>query len=243
MRDVAAFGRAPGAREVTIERYSVPNAWFATITMSGAVDIASRIFGALGGSYAEITIDVPLTYYAVRVGDVVRITATNVPDTDGTIGIADRAGIVVGREHDLTGGVLTLSVLVGDSQIAGYCPSASIATETNTGGNTWEVTLDDTEAPTGTVSSDWFEVGDDIRVWRFDDTTPATQTGEVTVVSGTTITISLDGAATLGTGTWVLEYDAASAWNTNPDPPFLFLATSAGRVALPTSLPAWVFAP
>ena len=244
VRDVAAFGRCPGAREVEIKRLT--QAYYGAageVTVEQAVDIASRIFGVLGGSYAEITVDVPLTYYDVVVGSVVRLTAPNVPSTDGTIGIADRAGIVIGREHDLTGGVLALSILVGDMSLAGYCPSAQIATETNVGGNIWDVTLADTEAPTGTTSSEWFAAGDAIRVWLFDSTTPAVQTGDVTSVTGSTVRITLDGAAALGTGDWVLEYDAATAWSTNPDPPFLFLASAAGRVSLPTALPAWGFSP
>jgi hypothetical protein len=244
VRDVAAFGRAPSAREIEISRLTQPYYGAAgEVTVEQAVDIASRIFGVFGGSYAEITVDVPLTFFDVVVGSVVRLTAPNIPSTDGTVGIADRAGIVIGREHDLTGGTMSLSIIVGDTSLAGYCPSAQIATESNVSGNIWDVTLANTEAPTGTTSDEWFEAGDAIRVWLFDNTTPAVQTGEVTSVTAGTVRITLDGAATLGTGDWILEYDAASAWTTNPDPPFLFLATAAGRVALPTALPAWGFSP
>lgn len=243
VRDVESFGRSPHARTIDIKRLTVPNYDYATMSASDAVGVASRIFGLYGGSYAEVTVDVPLTFYAVEVGGVVSLTAPNIPNTDGTIGISSRAGIVVGREHDLTGGLLTLTIVISDTSSTGYAPAAQIATETNTSGNIWDVTLANTEAPTGTTSVDWFAVGDAIRVWKFDNATPATQTGDITGISGSTITITLDGAATLGTGDWILEYDAASAWTTNPDPPFLFLATSGGRVSLPTSLPAWVFSP
>jgi hypothetical protein len=215
----------------------------AAMTASAAVNVAGRIFGLYGAGSAEITVDVPLTFFSVAVGSIVSLTAPNVPSTDGTIGITARAGIVVGREHDLTAGVLTLSIIVADAASAGYAPAAQIATESNVSGNIWDVTLANTEAPTGTTSADWFAAGDAIRVWKLDDTTPATQTGDVTSVTSGTVRITLDGAATLGTGDWILEYDAASAWATNPDPPFLFLATSAGRVSLPTALPAWGFSP
>ncbi len=243
VRDVEAFGHSPYAREVTISRLTTPNLPTAAMTPADAVNVASRIFGLFGGSYAEITVDVPLSFFDVWVSDVVSLTAPNVPDTDGTMGISGRAGIVIGREHDLRKGILTLSILVSSTASTGYAPAAQIATESNVSGNIWDVTLANTEAPTGTSSYEWFVAGDKIRVWLLDNTTPATQTGEVTEVTGSTVQISLDGAATLGTGDWILEYDAASAWATNPDPPFLFLATSAGRVALPTPVAAWVFSP
>lgn len=245
VRDVAAFGRAPGARELVIERRSLPyfDRASAPLPTAHVVDLASRIFGVYGSAYAEVTIESPLSHFGILVGDVVTLTASNVPATDGTMGITDKTGIVVGREHDLTGGVLTFTVLVGADDLAGYAPGAEILTEVNTSGNVWDVTLADTEAPTGTTSASWFAVGDKIRVWLFDSTTPGTTSGSVTAISGGTVTISLSGAAALGTGTWILEYDAASSWSTNPDPAFLFLATSAGRVNLPTAKPAWVFSP
>jgi len=243
VRDVSSFGRSPNGREVEINRLSLPNIPAAAMSAADAVDVAGRIFGLFGAGYGEVTVDVPLTFFAVTVGSVVALTAGNIPSTDGTIGITARPGIVVGREHDLTAGVLTLSIIVSDVSSAGYAPAAQIATETNVSGNIWDVTLANTEAPTGTTSSQWFEAGNAIRVWLFDNTTPTVQTGDVTSVIGSTVRITLDGAATLGTGDWILEYDAASAWAANPDPPFLFLATSAGRVSLPTALPAWGFSP
>jgi hypothetical protein len=245
VRDVAAFGRSPAGNEVTISRRSrnSPERHSAPLPTAEVVDVASRIFGIFGAAYAEVTLECAMLDFAKLVGDVVTFSSTNVPASDGTMGVTDKVGVIVAREYDLTAGIMRFTVLIGADVSAGYCPSAQIATESNVSGNIWDVTLANTEAPTGTASSDWFEAGDAIRVWLFDNTTPAVQTGEVTSVTAGTVRITLDGAATLGTGDWILEYDAASAWTTNPDPPFLFLGTSAGRVSLPTALPAWVFSP
>jgi hypothetical protein len=205
-RDVASYGRSPISRTVMIEPKSSSRT---PITYDSAVRIANGILGIFGNPYAYITCQVPLTaFVAAPLGSTVSITTKQLPSSSGTRGVEDLVALVIGREIDFMAARITLTLLATTANIAGYAPSAKVASQTGATDD-WTLTLSSAYFTTDEDASDHIAVGDRVEVYRFDSATAGTQGGEVISVSGNDVRVQFDANWTPGSDEWVLTGAAA----------------------------------
>lgn len=187
---------------------------------SAAVRSAMGIFAILGFPYDIVYVDVPFTKHGVRCGSTVSLTSAQLPNSSGTRGVTNAPALVIAREfrHGTARGSLTL--LYVRNRVRGYAPAMRIASASNTAGTTWSLTLDAAPPSGGSVNylpdhapnaSDWFEVGDRIRIWQWDATSPTVRVGTVDSVAGLLMTVTLTAAwGGLGSDEYILGYNVAS---------------------------------
>lgn len=173
------------------------------------LDVMSR-------DYATVTIAVPWLFSDVLLGDVIDFASAYVPDGDGARGI-DTKAFVVGRELNLDPSrpeQMRLTLYIPRSPVAGYTPSALVASQVNTSGNTWTLTIN----PASTFNIVWSEAADGdvvrhfsasqkVRIVQLGTTTATEVAGTVVSTSGTTtIVVTFDGVWTPGASTWALMW-------------------------------------
>lgn len=242
-RDVASFGQSPLSRVVEIKPWSEYKG-APTEPYEEIVSLGARISGVFGGPYQTVRVAVSLKDFSVTVGDTVILTSPQVPDTDGTIGVTEKRAIVLGRDWQPYSARGTLDLLTTDGSIAGYAPAARVSSEVNSSGNTWAITVAATHFPTTfPEADDWFEVGDQVRVWLIASATGTTVDGTVDSVAANVVTVTFEGVWTPGASAWVLGYDTASEPVIESQELFGFVASSVGLIAFTDSEHAREFAP
>lgn len=253
VRDVAGFGlnRAPRVLEVAPLSYSFAERG---IVHADIVDAASRVLSVFGYPYMIVGIEVPLKLFDVLLGDTVLLTNAQLPDEeDGTRGFTSaKACMVIGRSWDLDTGRGLLTLMYSQTRVSGYTPAARITSPASPSGPHTNVTLTVTDSdvdglgtywPSGADARTFFAVGDEIRVWRWDNATPSAIAGNVTAVTATTVDVSLDSAWTLLAGeVWYLGYgSAALAGLVQGQRLYTFLAGSDMLIDFPSVQPARVY--
>jgi hypothetical protein len=120
--------------------------------------------------------------------------------------VTDIVGIVVGRELDLMGGVIELTVMLSTRRIAGYAPSALVTGQTNTSGNTWAITLSSSYFVSGDSAANHMLAGDVVEVYRFDSLTAGVVAGTVASAAANVVTVTFTGVWVPSTDEWVLTH-------------------------------------
>lgn len=174
VRDLEAFGRNPDGRTLTIEPKSIDQP--DSFSYQDIVLQLGRILGVFGGSYSFLTVRVKFSLFNLLVGDIVKITWNKVPNSDGTLGVINKAAFVVGREWDFASASGKLTLMVTDQNIAGYVPSTKLTITDGSSGTTgpFTATADDTYFPGTTTASDHWDAGDNVRLFRYNDVSVAT---------------------------------------------------------------------
>jgi len=215
IRDADSIGthksRGRGELEVTV--YSTGRE---LLTRDQVSAIGVRLFGFMAADYATVTVRVPLACFGFLVGSTVLLTSPRVPNGDGTRGVTNRRCIVVGRrwplDPEVGAGELTLWMLL--DELSGYTPSAQVTGQSNTSGDTWDITCDTANALNIRMSSsgdgqalDSLLVNDRVRVITRDATSATTMAGVVDAVdsSAGTITVTFSATWTPGASSWILE--------------------------------------
>jgi hypothetical protein len=208
LRDVAAFGKQPVANTLEIKPYSTDPPTLG-LDFTTLAPIASRLFSVFAGSYALLHVEVPLTHFHVLLGDVVSITWAKVPNAEGTLGVTDKTGIVVGREWMLREAKGKLTILTTDRKIGGYAPSFKIdgsITGADASTGPFTVAAASGYLPTGTDTTDFWVIGDKIRLLRWDSTTSTSVLGTITSVpGGGQLIFTTDSNWTHSAGSWFLD--------------------------------------
>lgn len=185
-------------------------------SMEEHLPLAENVFGWFGDRYHAVRFGVTFKHFNVLIGDTVQLTLRELAYKGGrmrdgsTYGVRSLVGTVVGRDWDLGAGKGELTVYLNvDAPVAGYAPSARITATFS--GTTGTVTVTGTKyAQSGQSDAAWFQQGDRVDVYEWDNATPTSIEGSVTSVSGNNIGLSLASAWTPGTSTWNLRYaDAA----------------------------------
>ncbi len=207
IRDVAAYGRTPQARTVSIEPKSESRA---SVGYDDAVRIANGVLGIYGNPYAYVQLDVPLTALTTALlGDTVSIDTAQLPGGEGVRGMSGGVGLVTAREIDFYGARITLTLLVSRARIVGYAPSALILDQDDLGGDIWSISVDSGYFVSGEAADDHYTVGDLVLVYRFDSLTAGIVTGTVTVVTGNVVTVAFN-------ATWNPTATADQEWVLTP---------------------------
>jgi len=214
--DLIARNKKRSVREISPR--SVP-ASGETLDLEDLVPVATRLMALMGREYAAVRVQVPYTCFNYLLGEIVKLTSPHVPNaSDGSRGVTAKRAVVMGRNWNLDPakeewGELELWILL-DAGVAGYAPSAYITAQTNTSGNTWNLTCSVSNGYNLAFSTnndgqclEHFADGDYIKICRLDGTTEVTGriSGTPNAAAGT-CTVNLDSTWTPSTFTWSLEY-------------------------------------
>lgn len=237
VRDVAAFGQSPRPRTVIIEPKSVCRAE----DVAELVERAQALFAMFAYPHATIVVDCDLRYRGLSHGETVYLTSPHVPNVaTGTVGVRLLPALVIGIEPT-SGSSHRLYLYAQQGNLCAYVPEFFISAESGAAKN-WDIIIDPTIDGHTFSLREFYEDGYRIRVWKYDDTSPAVAAGVITAVTDTTASLVLDTSSTLGTGTWVLSWADAddgidAAQQTNA-----YVAASDGRIPLASgSIAAKVF--
>jgi hypothetical protein len=229
VQDIEGRGLSPRSLTLEVRPKSVDPP--GDVDYGEVVRIAQRIFGTFGGPYAILKIGVPLTHFGVLAGDVVSLTWSKIPNASGGLGVTQKLGYVIGRSWEPMQSRGTLTILATDQRVAGYVPSARISSQSNVSGDQWTVTLDTASYfPTGEDAETHYQVGDKVRVWRWDSASAGTVTGVVDSVSGSDVTVTFDASWTPGADDWVLDYQKSTAITAESQKVYAYEARSTGRI-------------
>lgn len=182
------------------------------IDFDTAVSIGQRLTGLLGRPYDTVSLSCSLKQFDALIGSTVSVTSVMLPNTTGSFGVTRRLGLVVGRYVDLESGKVDLEILLTDREARGIAPSFLTSGQTNTSGNTWEITVDLTNMSTFTPANT-FAVGDMVRVQPWDSTATTSVSGEVQLATSASMTILFASTWTPGSGTWYIRPDVTTAHN------------------------------
>lgn len=210
-----------------------PGVGLAGVDRTEVARVAIQYLGLFGMPTAVVTVPADARYMDVRIGDVVSISSSILPDIDdGVSPIADRVGMVLAKSLDLGTGAVSLAVLMHTQRFAGYSPAFRVTAQTDNGGDEWEVTVNLSDYTDETDLATWLAVGDLVRVSRADDTT-ADVTGEVVSFSAVDqVVVQLDATWTPGADEWCLRSQESTAHAESDSlGRFAFVANSSKRLA------------
>lgn len=213
--------------------------------------ITVAIMGVMARDYIQVDVEVPLSLFGVKVGDVVLFTNPQVPNGTGGRGMTSKRAIIWRRQWNLdprrAGGKLRL--YIPTHLEGGYTPSGYVTGQTDNGSDNWDVVMSSanniniawSENGDGKVT-DHFAAGDYIEVLKYGDSSETRVTGTIDSVDGDndTVVVSLDSTWTPGSDTWVLEWrkDTGSTATTRQQG---YTYTADGNVALVNGNAAWRF--
>jgi hypothetical protein len=187
-----------------------------------ATEVSRPVLSIFGRPYSIVKVRVPYTLLTTALcGTIGRITSHRIPDpVVGTRGVTQKAGLVIGREWDLTTEQGTLTLLVADAPLAGYAPSVFVSSNTLVLGTTYDlvVTFNDPSgasmAPAGAVLSDLYDVGFRLELIEWDSTSQTPQACVIDAIDDGTSTFRVTfGSAPTFTGTRYLRlrsYDSST---------------------------------
>lgn len=248
VRDVPGFGINRAARVTEIAPMSAAVMDETTLTIDQIYSVASPILSVFGAPYWTITVEVPLLLFGVLLGDVVTIVSPHLPDPEtGTRGWTEpKATMVVGRHWDMGTGRGTLRLLGHAQNLTGYAPNMRVTGDViNDPGTNLDHTLTvsgsdvlgnaNAYIPAGSDATNWFAIGDKIRLVEWDATVPDTGKGTVTAVTATTVRVTLNsGHATFAATTYLLGFDSANTGSiATRQKAFCFLAGTDGLIDFP----------
>lgn len=173
-------------------------------------DIMLRSTSMLSKDYWYLTVDIPMKYFYLNIGAVIRIKNKQLPNYQPNFsyltsrrGNGNIVGILVSKEFDLAKGFGTIGLLVTDREYVStdantktiLAPDALSNGIVSQGSTIYKVTLDSATsalymAGTDTNESLWF-VGDGVRFDEFDSTSANKGSGSVLAISGSGNAITL----------------------------------------------------
>lgn len=232
VRDLAAFGQSPNARVVEVKPYSSDPP--GGVDFQDVVNAAQRALGVFGSVYWYLSAEVPFTLFDTLVGDVVSITFNKLPDVDGTLGVTNKIGMVVGREWKFSDSMGTLTILYTDQRVAGYSPASKISAIAGTSGTTgpFTLTVSGDYFPGTTTAVDHWSSGDLVRLVQWDSTTTAnnvTATLDSDPV-GTSVVVTADSNWTHTGVTWMVGSQISTSLTVAAQKLYAMTADSAALV-------------
>lgn len=177
--------------------------------------LAEAVLGLYGSGYQVITLQAGLERFEAEIGDTMLLTSRYIPGPDGTLGVQQRVAQLVGYDWSPEEGVGSFELLAHDRRIAGYAPDLPVASQVNTTGDTWELTVTTSGYADG-GASDWYAAGDEVRVVQRGTKTPTRLSGTVTASTATVVTVTFDSTWTPGSSAWRLGWDRAPAVDVTP---------------------------
>lgn len=164
-----------------------------------------------------VTFAVPVTHALRTCGDACLLSIAQVPyDGQRSIdggdgGLRAVRGTLIGKRWALNEPCVTLTVMCDSLDVAGYSPTARIASQSGAG-TAWTVTAEAARYGDGLTSdASAFVVGMRVRIVEWDASTPTERTGKVDAQTGNDITLTLDAAWVPGASVWNLIFQPTDA--------------------------------
>lgn len=202
VQNVAGVARAKARRVLEVRPKTRSAGAGNEPTPLDAARMADPVTTLFGGKIIHVLVDVPLSFWDVRLGDSILLTDETAPHDgarglhDPGQGLASRRAIVVGRDWRLDNPGGTFTCLLTGLDVAGYSPSARV-TAASGATDSWTLTVAASHyAPSGSNDDEFFAVEDRIRLIEWDADSPTTILGVVDSVNTATheIGVHLDGA-------------------------------------------------
>ena len=172
---------------LTIERKATEREF----TADDVREILFRNLSLLSIPYFHTTITCPLTKKVFNLvpGSLVRISTPHLPDpADGTRGIVDRAGLILGVNKDFGTNQCSLEIYFVSDRFGGYTPTAQIKQSSQVVDLTYEIIVasDDRlySSPRSFFNDPaWFTIGDVVRFEEWNSWQPETGSGVITAIN------------------------------------------------------------
>ena len=181
-------------------------------TLESIQRIAVNQFAFFGTDYSIINIGSDPRLMDARIGDVVALTSSMLPDTsDGTSKIDARGVRIVRQELSVETGRVELELLLHSERFAGYHFGALIQSASVVSGFTYDITPHDGYSDGDRTAH--LYAGMPVVAVEGDSVTPTSVSGTVvSVISAAVVRVTFTSAPSF-TGDWVLRADIASAYN------------------------------
>lgn len=210
-RNELAIGANGKGRAVNIKRFFTIGAGD-DIGTEEMVTIGQKWLAHFGRGYEVFSFTTTLRKFDIKIGDTVRISASRLPNTRGTLGVTDRLGVVLGVSYSPAKGEVGLQVLMSDREFPGIAPSFRIDSQVNTSGFNWTLTVDLSDM--GTYDpTDLLATGDLLRIEKWDSATPGTINCTVTSVTATEVLVTTASTWTPGSDSWLIRPRAATSYS------------------------------
>lgn len=197
-------------RTLEIEPRSRATGGDETIDPVDASEVLARVTDLFGFPHDFVTVEVPWTRFGLRLGDPVLFSAHHLPDyRTGQRPTVKARGIVVSRRWEIGEPSGTLRLLVHGLNVAGYAPTARIASATRPKPEQpllWLLTLDPAmyTQPGDDIYGYW-KSGDLVRIIKVDSESPGDIIDAVVdSAESASFTVITSGAWNPGSGTWEL---------------------------------------
>ncbi|UJR81495.1 hypothetical protein [Sandaracinus amylolyticus] len=231
------------AKKLELAQKSIPGARLTTSGPRGGTageptqeqvgQIGRFWLGLLGGTYDILTSQVGAAAFNAQLGDAIATSSRYVPDEDGTLGVDDLLGVLIGFAWDLDAMRGTLEQLTHSRPLVGYSPEFRIDSHVGAS-DVWELgcnVAEESDQPIGT----WFQVGDRVRAVEWNTLTPSEAAGTISsVVDEQTIEVTFDAPWDPfggSTGLWTVRPLISDEQNRADNlGRFAFVAESTGRV-------------
>jgi hypothetical protein len=237
--DVESRSNSARTREMKVAPFSTEEQPISLGDMiTEAQKLAANVLGVFGGAYKILTCRVPLTRMlsdnggALTVGAVTSITWAKPPNGDGTKGMSAKIGVIVGKSLHIRSAYIELSILLTEQRVAGYSPGAKITGISGTSGTTgpFTVNVDTAYLPVGTDVDDFWQAGDKIRVFKWNNSAPGTITATLSnVVNGShSLIFTADSSWTHTGSTWCIGSQVSTSVSSSKQKQYAYIATAAG---------------
>lgn len=222
------------------------------VSIEDAYLLASAVLGMFGVPYEIITLpDVSILHMdTAQIGTVCTVSTKLLPDNDGSFGLTNKPGIVIGYDWIPYAGRGSVTILraAGDGDVGGYSPGFVVASESGSG-TVWTLTLTLSPHTDETAISTWLSVGDKVRTIQRDTIVPTYATGTITAITDPNLVEVTFDASFSAPSEYLLSYDttdeaneAAASGKLWAQTDFLKIADATRRVALGSGdVPAQVF--
>lgn len=199
-------------------------------TLESIQRIAVNQFAFFGTDYSVINLGSDPRLMDARIGDVVALTSSMLPDTsDGTSKIDARGVRIVRQELSVETGRVELELLLHSESFAGYHFGALIQSASVVSGFTYDITPHDGYSDGDRTAH--LYAGMAVVAVEGDSATPASVSGTVvSIVSVNVVRVAFASAPSF-TGDWVLRADIASLYDeTSEGAALVFVADSVARI-------------
>lgn len=224
IRNVSTISRNPLGGTVKIEPRSTANASVSEATYQDLVELLEPLIGTYGEPYYIVQFGVPLASFSVNLGDGVSFSSDYLPNpTDGTRGVSNATGVVIGKNTDLTTGQINLTIQVQLNKYRGWAPALGIDANnvTHDGSNTYTVTVERGDPygaetdwlPSPYNVSDVFTVGDRIEIYEWAVSAAIDEVGTIAAITDSTRQIQVNMDTSVGFSDaphWCIRYNVAS---------------------------------
>ncbi len=201
--------------------------------------VAVQYLGLFGMPTIVVSAEVDARYMDALIGQTVSLSSSILPDVeDGCSPMVDRVGLIVSTACELATGRVSLGILLHTQRFTGYAPGFPVTSQTDNGGDEWDVDISISDYTTEVSVASWLTAGDLVRVVRPDSSVSAVDGTVVSVVDANTVRVQFDSSWAPPGYSWVLIPQASPNHNeADALARFCFVADSSATIEYADATP------